>query len=100
MTRPNLQPVAKLVPAQADKHWSFQVANRLPEHERLVKAAMQGGVVQAAQPFLQGLDHNWLMVEFWTDDVNAAKAAAASLSGSLGLTLGEGNFNRQELGLA
>lgn len=100
MTKPYLQPVAKLVPPHADKHWSFQVANRLPEHERLVKAAMQGAVVQTARPFLQGLANDWLMVEFWTDDVNAAKVAATSLSESLGLPLGEGNFNRQELGLA
>lgn len=92
-------PIAKLVPPHADKHWSFQVANREPAHEQAVRVCMASADVKAAKPFLQGCSVDWLMVEFWTHDIDDVARAANALAESVGLPLQHGNFTRGELGL-
>lgn len=99
MTRNTLDPVARLVPPHGDKGWSFQVANRLEDHERSVRQCMQSPAVKAANPFLQGCSPDWLMVEFWTKDKNLVDSACEHLSKELGLQCSEGQFTRQDLGL-
>lgn len=92
-------PIAKLVPPRYDKNWSFQVVNRLEDHDLLVRVAMTKEEIRNAKPFLQGLDSTWLMVEFWTDDISAIRTAAGLLAQQLNLVLGEGDFSRTDIGL-
>ena len=94
-----ISPIAKLVPPCSDKNWSFQVVNRLEDHDLLARVAMTKEEVRNAKPFLQGLDSTWLMVEFWTDDISAIRTAAGLLAQQLNLVLGEGNFSRADIGL-
>ncbi len=92
-------PVAKLVPPHADKHWSFQIANRTEAHEVAVKSSMRDAAVAGAKPFIQGLSADWLMVEFWTRDKDAVDAAAKHLAQRCNVSLSEGQFTRADLGL-
>lgn len=89
--------IAKLVPPHMDKHWSFQVMHRLEEDEHVVKSTIHRHEVKNAEPFIQGLDRNWIMVEFWTNDKEAVTAAANALAEALGLSYTEGEFTREEI---
>ena len=94
------QKIARLVPPQMDKNWSFQMINVTEDDAQNVYHAFATPVVQAAHPFLQGNSGGWLMVEFWTRDKVAIDAASQNLADLFGLTLREGDFTRDELGLS
>ena len=95
----DLRPVAKLVPPQGDKSWSFQIHNRSEAHGDAVLAGMRHEVVARAQPFLQGCTKEWLMVEFWRMDKAVVDAAARHLAQQCGVRYTEGQFTRADLGL-
>lgn len=92
--------LAKLVPPQADKNSSFQMINTQPGDNSKVIHAFSSDEVRPAQPFLQGCDGGWIMVEFWNKDMIAVQEAAKHLFKLFGLPFLEGNFTREELGLA
>ncbi|MYM92669.1 hypothetical protein [Duganella vulcania] len=92
--------IARFVPPSGDKHWSFQMrSDELPDAGAFI-AAMRAPIVKAVEPFLQGHSRDWAMVEFWTRDEGAARAAAEALAQHFGCTLRVGDFSREELGLA
>lgn len=94
-----LPAIAKLVPPQMDKHWSFQVVRVSKDMRNACVAEFKHPDVAKASPFLQGDSGDWLMVEFWHGGKEAAEVAAKQLAGALELVLMEGNFTRAELGL-
>lgn len=92
--------VARLVPPHADKNWSFQAVNVAEDDVWTVRGAFSNKVVKAANPFLQGNSGGWVMVEFWTKDKAVIDAAAKVLFDSFKLPVIEGDFTREDLGLA
>lgn len=93
------QRLAKLVPPYMDKHHSFQMIGTQSEDIRQVRIGMQDPEVKAARPFLQGESGNWVMVEFWSDNLELIQVAAQHLANRVKLDLLHGNFERSELGL-
>lgn len=93
------QRLAKLVPPHMDKHHSFQMIGALPEDIIRVRVALQDPQVKAVRPFLQGESRDWMMVEFWSDDLELIQIAAKHLADCVELDLLHGNFDRSELGL-
>lgn len=92
------QRLAKLVPPHMDKHHSFQMIGALPEDIIRVRVALQAPQVKAVRPFLQGESRDWVMVEFWSDDLELIQIAAKHLADCVDLDLLHGNFDRSELG--
>lgn len=93
-------PIARLVPPYGDKHWSFQVLNVEDSDVRELLWRFQDPRVKAANPFLQGNSRGWAMVEFWTKDKALVDNAAAVLFDLFKLPVFEGQFTREDLGLA
>jgi hypothetical protein len=91
--------IAKLVPPQMDKHHSFQIVNRNAEDLSIIRQAIQLPEVKVTQPFIQGCDDSWIMVEFWSRDKSKVKPAADAIAKALNITYTEGDFTRAELGL-
>lgn len=90
--------IAKLVPPHMDKHWSFQIQNRLPDDSDKARSAMYSNdIVKQANPFLQGCSDDWLMIEFWTLSKEAIDAACKQLSETFGLAYTEGQFTREDV---
>lgn len=94
------QKVARLVPPHADKHWSFQVVNVGEDEVWNIRGAFSNEAVKKANPFLQGNSGGWVMVEFWTEDKGIIDAAAKVLFQLFQLPVIEGDFTREDLGLA
>ena len=92
--------IARLVPPRADKHWSFQMVRASKDDVRRIQGAFTADGIIEAKPFLQGNDGGWVMVEFWTWDKAIIHAAASRLFDMFGLEVREGDFTREELGLA
>lgn len=92
--------IARLVPPHADKNWSFQAVGVVEDDVRQIRGAFFTESVKAANPFLQGNSGDWVMVEFWTKDKALIDAAARQLFALVGQELREGDFTREELGLA
>lgn len=65
-----------------------------------VSLNLQDPRVKAANPFLQGNSRGWAMVEFWTKDKALVDNAAAVLFDLFKLPVFEGQFTREDLGLA
>jgi hypothetical protein len=101
MSKKKIKPIAKFIPPQRDKSFSFQIVfpgNDLPESYEFVRV-MDYADVKDASPFLQGHNGNWAMVEFWTKDETLARRAATKLAQHFKVHMGEGDFTRKELGL-
>lgn len=91
--------IAKMVPPQMDKHWSFQAINANEEKvTKIIQAAFSDPQVENAKPFLQGSNGGWIMVEFWTHNPTAVLNAGKYLFDLLELPYAEGQFTREELG--
>ncbi|MBI6885757.1 hypothetical protein [Pseudomonas putida] len=92
--------IAKLVPPHMDKHHSFQVVNISKDDRDTILSMFRKPSVEKARPFLQGDSRGWVMVEFWSKDEEAIKAASDALAKSIGIeSYGVGQFTRKELGL-
>jgi hypothetical protein len=91
--------IAKMIPPHMDKHWSFQAVNVTEEQVKEVRAAFHAPQVKQAEPFLQGNNGGWLMVEFWTNNPTAVLNAGKYLFDLFELSYAEGQFTRKELGL-
>jgi hypothetical protein len=92
--------IAKHVPPMCGKNHSFQVYFPTPEQREKILITMRSDEVKDAHPFLQGDQREWLMVEFWTANLDLIKASMKRLADSIGAELGYGSFTREELGLA
>lgn len=92
-----LKLVTRLVPPHGDKSWSFQAIHLKPEQRNQLVAAMKDPKVEPCKPFKQGDSGNWLMIEFWTENLEAIKVAAKHLAGLLNSELSEGDFTRAEV---
>lgn len=102
MSKANASPVAKFIPPQGDKSFSFQIVfpdRDLPSSHVFVGLMRSEGVVKAAHPYLQGHNGNWAMVEFWVKDAAIARRAAQKFADLFGVSMGDGDFTREELGL-
>ena len=91
--------IAKMIPPHMDKHWSFQAINVTEEEVDDVRLAFTAPQVKQAEPFLQGNNGGWLMVEFWTKDLEDIINAGKYLFKLFDLPFSEGQFTRKELGL-
>lgn len=92
-----LKLVTRLVPPHGDKSWSFQVIHLKPEQRKQVLVALKDPQVEPSKPLRQGDSGNWLMIEFWTNNLEAIKVAANYLAGVLSSELKEGDFTRSEV---
>lgn len=93
--------VAKFIPPQCGKSWSFQIVflnNKLPETWEFINLFAEDDV-KAAYPFLQGHSGNWAMVEFWVKEEAIARKAAEKFATHFNVEMGEGDFTRAEIGL-
>jgi hypothetical protein len=73
-----------------DKGFSLQFMGnaRVPEVKReMMKELHDNGVLSKADGFLQGQSNDWLMVEFWTSDIDAIEKASERFAKKIGLTL-------------
>lgn len=100
MKKNHVAPVARLVPPHADKNWSFQAVNVSEDDVYRIKRAFSHPAVCDTSPFLQGNSRGWVMVEFWTKDKAAIDRAAQHFFGLFKLAVVEGDFTREDLGLA
>lgn len=91
--------IAKMIPPHMDKHWSFQAINVTEEQVDDVRLAFAAPQVKQAEPFLQGNNGGWLMVEFWTKNLEDIINAGKYLFKLFDLPFSEGQFTRKELGL-
>jgi hypothetical protein len=91
--------IAKHVPPMCGKNHSFQVYFPTAEQREKILVAMRSDEVKEAHPFLQGDQREWLMVEFWTDNLDLIKSSMKRLADSIGAELGHGSFTREEIGL-
>lgn len=92
--------LAKLCPPQGDKHHSFQVINITKDDRDTLLSCFRKPSVAKTQPFLQGDSGGWVMVEFWTKDIDAIRAASKALATAIGIDqFDEGDFTRKDLGL-
>jgi hypothetical protein len=97
MQYPNL--VARQIGPKAGKGHSFQAVMVNEEQLGDLRAAMSEPQVKAAHPFLQGNSGGWIMIEFWTKDIEVIDVACQVLVEALGVPLLFGDFTRPELGL-
>lgn len=93
-------PIAKLVPPTMDKGYSFQIINATAKEIDNTRAVVLSGQIKGVNPFIQGQDQNWIMVEFWCDDLDSINQAADVLFQAVGLPFKSGSFTRQDLGLS
>lgn len=91
--------VALLVPPQGDKNWSFQMVNITEDDADTVRRAFLEPDVKRAEPFLQGLSRDWIMVEFWVADKAIIDAAAKVLFDRVKQPWASRGFTRADLGL-
>jgi hypothetical protein len=91
--------IAKHVPPMCGKNHSFQVYFPTAEQRETILITMRSDEVNDAHPFLQGDQREWLMIEFWTDNLDLIKASMKRLADSIGAELGHGSFTREEIGL-
>lgn len=91
--------VTRLVPPHMDKNWSFQMVSDQPLDRGEFILAMELPEVADANPFLQGFDSKWVMIEFWTRDEGLIRNAAGRLADHFNVKLLEGQFTRADLGL-
>jgi hypothetical protein len=94
---PNL--VARQIGPKGDKSHSFQAVKVTQDRLYDLRSAMASAAVKAANPFLQGNSGEWIMIEFWTKDLDLVNAACQNLAESLHTPLFQGDFSRKELGL-
>lgn len=91
--------IAKLVPPNMDKNFSFQMMNASPEQREAVLVAVMTPTVKLAQPFRQSDSNGFLMIEFWVSDREVIQRAANALAACVGIqTLQEGHFTRKDIG--
>jgi hypothetical protein len=93
--------VARFVPPQRDKHWSFQIVfnkGELPHSSEFI-SLFKDPDVKKVEPFLQGHNGNWAMVEFWTHDEAAARKAAEKFAAKFKVEMKDGDFTRADIGL-
>ena len=82
-----------------DKNWSFQAINVTKDQVDDIRLAFASPEVSKANPFLQGDNGGWVMVEFWTKDAIDIYKASKYLFDLFDLPFSEGQFTRKELGL-
>jgi hypothetical protein len=88
------------VPPFNDKNWSFQALGITEEtRNKIVYSMTSNETIKKANPFLQGdsflvdLKFKWIMVEFWTYDMDCINEACEELSKICGCdNLIEGDF--------
>lgn len=100
MINENRKSIARFVPPQRDKSWSFQVVfhdRELPESGVFVSLIQRSLFQLAAKPYLQGHSGNWAMVEYWVKDEAVARKAAAEFAQLFELELKDGDFFRNEV---
>lgn len=91
--------IAKMIPPHMDKNWSFQAINVTKDQVDNIRLAFSAPEVKKANPFLQGDNGGWVMVEFWTKDAIDIYNASKYLFDLFELPYAQGQFTRKELGL-
>lgn len=91
--------IAKVIAPYADKNWSFQLINATEQTVGKIRVAFNHPEVKQAEPFLQGNNGGWVMVEFWTKDLAKIVKACNRLGDLLKVQFTQGEFTRKELEL-
>jgi hypothetical protein len=91
--------IAKLIPPSGDKNFSFQVIGINQEQKTKLFGAINSlkSMHPDLKPFIQGNSGNWVMIEFWTDNVDSIMEASVFLSKILNVDCGFGDFTREEV---
>lgn len=84
--------IAVLKKPYSDKGYSIHLTNCTPEIKRSVVGLMNNTVISSinhvwmdAKPFLQGNSGEWMMLEFWTKDLEKIKCACLEFGNVIGL---------------
>ena len=91
--------IAKMIPPYMDKNWSFQAINVTKDQVDDIRLAFAAPEVSKANPFLQGDNGGWVMVEFWTKNLEDIINAGKYFFKLFDLPFSQGQFTRKELGL-
>lgn len=92
--------IAKHVPPHGDKNHSFQAQFITAEQREKILIEMRSELVQRAEPFKQGDQPGWIMIEFWVSDMELINDAMRALAQSVDAELLYGDFTRKELGFS
>jgi hypothetical protein len=79
---------AKLCPPECDKGYSLQFFGEVGKNRNQVLSAMYGAKKHCkCNPFLQGDQPEWAMIEFWTDDMSEIEKAIQFFSNFLKISV-------------